>query len=90
MREVVLRGLAPVATDRFESMRALLDALAAAQARACAPPESRSLPDGFIDFSGERGRHEHFFGRQDVLRELQWHKEMEAVAQVASYIRSLG
>jgi WD40 repeat protein/serine/threonine protein kinase len=28
-----------------------------------------SSPD-IIDFTGERGRHEHFFGRQDILREL--------------------
>ena len=27
-------------------------------------------PPDIIDFTGERGRHAHFFGRQDILREL--------------------
>jgi WD40 repeat protein len=37
-------------------------------ARGAASSEPRQ-PD-IIDFAGERGRHEHFFGRQDVLHEL--------------------
>jgi hypothetical protein len=30
---------------------------------------ARRSPD-LIDFTGERGRHEHFFGRQDILRDF--------------------
>jgi WD40 repeat protein len=39
---------------------------------------ARRSPD-LIDFTGERGRHEHFFGRQDILRELDaWLRSRES------------
>jgi WD40 repeat protein len=39
---------------------------------------TRRSPD-LIDFTGERGRHEHFFGRQDILRELdEWLRSRES------------
>jgi WD40 repeat protein len=31
---------------------------------------AKRRPPDVIDFRGERGRHEHFFGRKDILREL--------------------
>jgi WD40 repeat protein/serine/threonine protein kinase len=52
----IVRGLAGDPAARWPSLGALLSALEA--------------PAGLIDFSTERDRHEHFFGRDDVLASL--------------------
>jgi WD40 repeat protein/serine/threonine protein kinase len=56
IHRVLSRGLAGAPEQRWPSLSALLSALDA--------------PPGVIDFSAERGRHEHLFGRDEILAEL--------------------
>lgn len=53
----IVRGLAGEPSARWPSLGALLSALEAP-------------PPGLIDFSTERGRHERFFGRDDIIAEF--------------------
>ena len=56
IQRVLMRGLAAAPEQRWPSLTTLLSALEA--------------PPGVIDFSTERGRHENFFGRDELLSEL--------------------
>jgi WD40 repeat protein/serine/threonine protein kinase len=70
IHRVILRGLAAAPNARWPNLSTLIDELERARDEAELPVVVAPPDHDIIDFTAERRRHEHFFGREEVLAQI--------------------